>query len=83
MPWVPSVIVHPPNDATPAVAASGFAVHARVPVPVEIDSVTGALLVGTTLPAASSTATTGWVLSAAPPVEFVGCVVKISLVAAP
>ena len=37
-PWVPSVIVHPPNDATPAVAESGFAVHARVPVPVEIEA---------------------------------------------
>jgi hypothetical protein len=77
------VIEHPENVATPELAVSGSDVHARVPVPVEIASVTEAELVGTTLPAASSTEMTGWTLRSDPPVDAVGSVVKMSLVAAP
>ena len=82
-PCVPSVMAQPENAATPDVAARGSCVQASEPVPVEIVSVTDALLEGTTLPAASSTETTGWVLSSTPPVEFVGCVVMMSFVALP
>jgi hypothetical protein len=72
-------ILQPANDATPATAASGFAVHVSaapvVPVPLVIASVTEAVLF-TVFPLASSMVTTGCVPSAAPPVPPPGCVVK-------
>jgi hypothetical protein len=75
-PWLPSVIEHPANVATPEAAVTGFVVHARVPVPDAIASVTAAVLVVTTSPEESSILATGWVVSVTPPVEFDGCVVK-------
>ena len=58
-PCVPSVTVQPENVATPATALTGFAEQVNVPVPVAIAKVTGAVEVGTTPPAASSTLMTG------------------------
>src|ERR1039458_5558033 len=82
-PWVPSVTLQPANVATPATALRGLVVHASVPAPVAIASVTDAELVVSTSPEESSIFTTGWTPSVAPPVDAVGCVVKATLVGVP
>jgi hypothetical protein len=58
-PWVPRVILQPAKVATPETALTGSVVQASVPVPVAMARVTGAVLVGTTFPAASSIEATG------------------------
>jgi hypothetical protein len=83
LPGVPRVIAHLAKVATPLNEVTGFVVHASVPVPVAIESVTGAELVVTTSPEASSTLTTGWELNAVPLVALEGCVVSTSFVALP
>jgi hypothetical protein len=82
-PCVPRVMLHPVNVATPEMGRTGFVVQASVPVPDAIASVTDALLAVTTSPEESSMVPTGWVVSAEPPVDAVGCVVKMILVAVP
>ena len=77
-------MLQPAKVATPATAALGFVVQAKVaPAGVVMVKVTDAVLAVTVLPPASWTATTGWVAKATPPVELDGLVVKASLVAAP
>src|SRR5262245_59014743 len=75
----------PVNAATPAVAANELPpVHDNVaPAGVVNANDTVLVSVGTVLPPASWTATTGCVPNAVPPVEFEGCVVKPSITAAP
>ena len=79
------LILHVAKVSTPATAAFGFVVQARVaPAGVVMVKVTDAVLAVTVLPPASWTVTTGWavklVLTA---VELDGLVVKASLVAGP
>ena len=80
------MIAQPTNLATPAVAASGFAVHV-IAAPVGDPArarVTREVSVVTTLPTASSIETTGWTANGVPPVaELLGSVVKTSLLAGP
>ena len=71
----------------PETAFLGFAVQVRaapaVPVPPVIASVTLLVSPVTVFPAASCTVTAGCVANAVPPVEALGCVLKLSFVAAP
>ena len=78
-------MAQPLKEATPLVADTGAQVSAapEVPVPLVMARETVVVAEVTTLPAASSTATTGWVPKALPPVVPVGWVVKTSLEAAP
>ena len=82
LPGVPRVIAHAAKVATPLAEVTGFVVHASVPDPVATARVTGAELVVTTSPEASSTLTTGWVLNAVPLVALEGWVVTTSFDAA-
>ena len=77
---------HPPNEATPPVAESGFVVHVScapdVPLPEVIARVTELVSDETRFPLASSTCTTGWVEKAVPAtVDALGEVVKTSWLA--
>src|ERR1017187_7167199 len=77
-------MLQPAKVSTPATAAFGFVVQARVaPAGVVMVRVTDAPLVVTVLPPASWTATTGWLAKATPPVELDGLVVKANVLAAP
>ena len=72
---------HPVKVATPAVALSVLFV--QLSVPDDGVSEIEALEPVTTLPLASSTMTTGWVLKATPLVELLGDVVICNWVAVP
>ena len=83
MPALP-VILQPAKVATPALAASGLVVQARVPPGlVPMARVIELVALVTVLPPASSTVTAGWVPQAAPLAPPPGWVVKTSWVAAP
>ena len=76
--------MQPAKLATPATAAMGFVVQAKVaPAGVVMVRLTEAVLLVTVLPPASWTATTGWVTKTLPPVAPDGLVAKASLVAVP
>ena len=75
------VMAHPAKVATPDEALRGLVVQASVPD--EGVSEINAVEPVTTLPLASSTLTTGWVLKATPLVELPGDVANTSWVAEP
>src|SRR4051794_33047967 len=77
-------MLHPAKVATPATAATGLAVHARVaPAGGVIASETLLVSVVTVFPAASWTVTTGCVANATMLAEPMGWVVNASLAAGP
>ena len=77
-------MLQPAKVATPATAALGFVVQAKVaPAGVVMVKVTDAVLAVTVLPPASWTASTGWLAKATPPVEPDGLVVNASLASEP
>jgi hypothetical protein len=83
-PWVPRLIAQPENETTPATAFTGLEAHdATEPEPDWTPRVTADASVVTVLPPVSSTATTGWVTNAAPPVLLPGDVVNTSCAAGP
>ena len=76
--------MQPAKLATPATAAMGFVVQAKVaPAGVVMVRLTEAVLLVIVLPPASWIATTGWVTKTLPPVAPDGLVAKASLVAVP
>ena len=77
------MILHAAKVSTPATAALGFAVQARVAVAGARVRVTEATLVVTVLPPASWTVTTGCVANAVLMALPTGEVVKASLLAVP
>ena len=83
VPSVPSVILQPAKVATPLLVATGFEVHASVPVPVATASVIELELPLATLPPASSSVTRGWTAKTTPPVDAPGVRVNASCVAGP
>src|ERR1700694_2659009 len=77
-------MLQPAKEATPATAAFGLDVQARMaPAGVVMARVTLELLPVAVLPPESCTVTTGWVAKTVELAEPTGCVVKANLAAMP
>ena len=83
VPSVPRVTLHPANEATPALVASGLVVHASVPEPEFRARVIEPELAVATLPPASSSETCGCTAKTVALVDASGVAVNASCVAGP